>query len=210
MYDYFKIAAADESRQADFVGADGCAGYPDLRVDSSKVLSTWHGSMKYIDVFTTVGAQPIYMFNSASGDTAFDGKICGIEYTGGPHKVILLGFPLYYMEEDSAKRFMQQAIVELTGVEEIALDKLELLQNYPNPFIHGTTIKCVIPNGKVGKLTIYDVTGRIVRAYTVGSGLHTIYWDGTSTTGKEVPPGVYFYIMDIDSIQLVHKMVKLR
>ena len=210
VYDYFKIAAADESGWADFVGADGCAGYPDLEVDSSKVLSTWHGNMKYIDVFTTVGAQPIYTFRSASGDTAFDGKICGIEYTGGPHKVILLGFPLYYMEEDSAKRFMQHAIAEFTGVEEVALDKLELLQNYPNPFIHGTTIKCVIPNGRVGKLTIYDVTGRVVRSYTVGSGLHTIYWDGTSTTGREVPPGIYFYVMDVDSKQLVHKMVKLR
>jgi len=87
---------------------------------------------------------------------------------------------------------------------------LELLQNYPNPFIHGTTIKCVIPNGRVGKLTIYDVTGRVVRSYTVGSGLHTIYWDGTSTTGREVPPGIYFYVMDVDSKQLVHKMVKLR
>jgi len=92
----------------------------------------------------------------------------------------------------------------------------ELLQNHPNPIRGQTTIGYCVPGKRVwgmsddGKdlithypgsdrsmvrVSIYDVSGRLVRRLTDEErlpGYYRIVWDGRDGSGKTVPVGSYF------------------
>ncbi len=73
----------------------------------------------------------------------------------------------------------------------------------PNPFTTETAIEFDVPNhvGAVA-LTIYNVRGQRVAELASGSldrGRHTARWDGTTSTGEQVPSGVYFVRLEAGS-----------
>ena len=62
------------------------------------------------------------------------------------------------------------------------------------------------------KITIYDLSGRIVRALIdeyVGKGKHAIVWNGMNLRGEKTVPGVYFYKIQTGKSTQTHKMIKL-
>ncbi|MFH1679453.1 MAG: Ig-like domain-containing protein [Candidatus Eisenbacteria bacterium] len=63
---------------------------------------------------------------------------------------------------------------------------------HPNPSSGSVTIAFSRPAGAGGALRVYDVAGRLVRAYALASNAGSISWDGTNTAGARVAPGVYF------------------
>ncbi len=72
----------------------------------------------------------------------------------------------------------------------------ELLGNYPNPFNPSTTIKYSLPYSSNIELTIYDITGKVVKVFeeTIQSaGYQSIVWNGNNQQGGRVSSGVYFY-----------------
>jgi flagellar hook assembly protein FlgD len=88
----------------------------------------------------------------------------------------------------------------------------ELLQNYPNPFMDGTSIEFKL--SKPGKyvLTILDVNGRVIRILNDDDQLsvdHTIYWDGRDNSGKNVNSGVYVYRLEGSGFSQMKRMVKM-
>ncbi len=213
-YDYLKLQDADESTSNDFTSAGGLLGYPDISVDSTKVPLSWGGKMKYIDVFTPLDAEPIYFFNSASGDTSFQDKPCGMRYLDGPYKIVFLGFPLYFMREDEATLLAQRVLGDL-GVEETTPipEVFALNQNYPNPFREKTDIRFQIPDCSEVSLKIYDITGRLVRTLIDGyqpPGRYRVRWDGRDAKGNKLSAGVYFAKLESDGFTNTRKVVILR
>ncbi len=77
----------------------------------------------------------------------------------------------------------------------------ELLHNYPNPFNPETWIPYRLAEDAFVTLTIYDLSGHVVRTLDVGhriaavyeSRSNAIYWDGRNEFGETVASGVYFY-----------------
>jgi FlgD Ig-like domain/FG-GAP-like repeat len=70
-----------------------------------------------------------------------------------------------------------------------------LSQNYPNPFNPSTTIEYSLEKQDNIKISIYDITGKLVRVLFEGlqsAGRHRITWDGRSTGNKTVSSGTYF------------------
>lgn len=70
-----------------------------------------------------------------------------------------------------------------------------LMQNYPNPFNPNTTIQYKLPRPAYMKLTVYDLSGKIVRQLDAGArsaGYHTVMWNGCNESGNPVASGVYF------------------
>ena len=67
--------------------------------------------------------------------------------------------------------------------------------NYPNPFNPGTTIRYQLAGASPVRLTVYDLSGRVVqelhRSPLEVAGDHEVYWNGTDTRGKHVAAGVY-------------------
>ncbi|MBD3258098.1 T9SS type A sorting domain-containing protein, partial [candidate division GN15 bacterium] len=88
----------------------------------------------------------------------------------------------------------------------------ELMQNYPNPFNPTTTISFLLPQAGNWNLTVYNITGSVVReldGYSDG-GRVDVVWDGTSTEGNQVASGVYFYRLDAATWSETKKMMLLK
>ena len=81
-----------------------------------------------------------------------------------------------------------------------SVSETRLLPNYPNPFNPETWIPYQLAKAADVSVTIYDVSGRLVRTVSVGFkpvGYHltrerAAYWDGRNKTGEPVSSGVYF------------------
>ena len=81
--------------------------------------------------------------------------------------------------------------------------KTELLSNYPNPFNPETWIPYGLANDTDVQISIYDISGALVRQLDLGhqrAGHYTersraAYWDGRNGVGEHVASGVYFYTL---------------
>jgi hypothetical protein len=66
---------------------------------------------------------------------------------------------------------------------------------HPNPLASSLSVTYTVPVGGNVSLRIYDVHGRLVRVLvgeTRAAGRHAAVWDGRSSNGSRVVPGVYF------------------
>ena len=84
----------------------------------------------------------------------------------------------------------------------------ELFQNNPNPFAQTTSIGFMLPSNADATISIFDVTGKLIKAYT-GSftkGLNTITVDKNDLNTT----GVLYYTLDTQGFTSTRRMVLLR
>jgi hypothetical protein len=83
---------------------------------------------------------------------------------------------------------------------------------YPNPFKanSSTNIEVGLKAGENGTVTIYNVTGQIVRSFSVTEGTHMINWNGRDANGNACGSGIYFYKLSTPSINQTRKMVIIK
>ncbi len=94
----------------------------------------------------------------------------------------------------------------------------KLLPNYPNPFNPETWVPFRLAKESFVTLSIYDVTGSVVRTLLVGhqpaavyeSKDKAIYWDGRNDFGERVASGVYFYTLTANDFTATRKMLILK
>lgn len=98
-----------------------------------------------------------------------------------------------------------------TGTDDIAATQDSLLV-YPNPFTEKVTISLTCTNPKdVKELSIIDLTGSVIYQFNRGElhqGKNTITWDGTSSRGDKVKPGVYMLVYKTMSSTQTVKIIK--
>jgi len=73
-----------------------------------------------------------------------------------------------------------------------------LLQNFPNPFTDGTSIRFDLPERSRVTLAVYDVMGREVASLVdeaIDPGRHVATWSGRTRAGGPAEAGVYFVRM---------------
>ena len=107
---------------------------------------------------------------------------------------------------------LEQLLVSLTPKE------TELLANYPNPFNPETWIPYRLAEDAFVTLTIYDLSGRVVRTLDVGHRIASayenrskaIYWDGRNRLGERVASSVYFYTLTTGDFSATRRMVILK
>ncbi len=83
----------------DFIGASGGLGYPDIIIDTAKIVGGAMDSIMTGTLSFGLGEQ-IYTFNSMS-NTIQNHRTLGVRYIGPTYKVVHLGFPLYYIAQPS-------------------------------------------------------------------------------------------------------------
>lgn len=84
----------------------------------------------------------------------------------------------------------------LTNVSEhISVSKQPILyQNNPNPFNPYTTISYQLPQTTPATLSIYDVSGHLIRRWQFTDQISgEVRWDGRDLRGEIVSSGIYFY-----------------
>ncbi len=180
-FDRLGIARAEQAAAADFIGAVGLAGYPDIAIDSAKLLPALRGRLPYVDCLLPATAEPVLGYRSFSGDT-FAGKPVALRQ-GLPARAIALGFPLYYAVESTAEGFARRALSDLGEPYGIAEN--------PQPAVGGSQLTAsharrvlnltANPGDPATEFVLLDASGR--RVLSLRSGANDI---------SLLPPGVYF------------------
>jgi hypothetical protein len=111
-YDRLGIARAEQAASADFIGATGLADYPDVAVDSTKLLTGLHGRMPYVDCLLPGSAEAVLGYRSYSGDT-FAAKPVAVRKLGEPGRIVAFGLPLYYLVDSTAVPLCRRALADL-------------------------------------------------------------------------------------------------
>ena len=109
-------------------------------------------------------------------------------------------------------RFLEQLLAVLIPKETV------LLPNYPNPFNPETWIPYHLAKDADVTLTIYDMSGQVVRQFGLGyqaagryqSRSRAVYWDGRNEFSEQVASGVYFYHLSAGHFSATRKMVILK
>ena len=74
--------------------------------------------------------------------------------------------------------------------------------NFPNPFNPETTIQFDMPTSGLVKISIYDISGRLVKMLMYESraaGSYSVKWDGRDSAGNSAPSGMYVCRMEVRS-----------
>ena len=228
VYDVMYMDTVNTNPQLDFQGATAqLPGYPSISVDSNKVPPGFGGKLTSMEVFASLvgGAETevIFHYNSASDPPSpFDGQPVALRHLGSDGQVIVLGFPLYYMEQPTAQQVITRALLDLgevTGIEdespvlEAGNLKFELLQNYPNPFNPRTQITYRLPVASEVDLTVFNLLGQRIKTLVrqkQDSGSYTVEWDGKDDLGRDVASGIYLFRLSAENFEQVRKMILLR
>ncbi|MDP3463691.1 MAG: T9SS type A sorting domain-containing protein [Bacteroidales bacterium] len=94
----------------------------------------------------------------------------------------------------------------IIGTPELANSKkLEVSQNFPNPFSNQSFIQVTLSKGEQLSMEIYNITGQKVANNNLGyrnAGVHTLTLDGST-----LPSGIYFYTLQAGNEKITRKMI---
>jgi len=143
-------------------------------------LGDWEtsGILDVTELFETVSGERLLIANSQAHSLR-----------GGPVDDLGLvqGGQLYFLStmegERAAGRTTAPASVDLA------------LSASPNPFRAGTAIHFQVAEAGEVLARVFDATGRevsVIASSAFEAGVHAISWDGTTTSGRALPAGVYY------------------
>ena len=111
--------------------------------------------------------------------------------------------------EDVQRDFMASPSDEALSKDLAEMPKSPVLeQNYPNPFNPTTKVAFHVPESQHAQLTVVNVLGEIVRVMVddfVESGRHEFTLDA-----RNLPSGMYFYVLRTGTFSDTRKMTLLR
>jgi flagellar hook assembly protein FlgD len=84
---------------------------------------------------------------------------------------------------------------------------------YPNPFNASTVLRYYIPDNDPVRLIIYNSLGReVVRLLDQhgSAGYHELVWQGKSTSGRNLPSGLYLVRMSTPGFTASVKITLLK
>jgi len=170
----------------------------------SKVEVVGRASQMDVTHQASNGELRVLVYNIEDGHkvAAGHGEILSITTTGAG-KVELVNV--------EAASFMGGAL-EANVTAKVLPTQFALQQNFPNPFNPSTSLAIDFPTASDYKLTIYNIAGQTVRAFSgnTEAGTITLTWDGRDARGSQVATGVYFYSVEAGAFKDVKKMVLLR
>jgi hypothetical protein len=160
----------------------------------------------YLGVYTTLHWQPSIapdlagyrVYRGASADFTPDGSTFVVAKADTGFVDAVAGSSFYKLcAEDIHGNLSTFALLSpqfASGVSGVLPGVAVLSQNAPNPFNPRTTIRFSLPAGGHARLSIYDVSGRLVRTLvdgTLDGGDHEIIWDGSDAGGRAMASGSY-------------------
>ena len=118
--------------------------------------------------------------------------------------------------EDDGSLTFRQGIANLKRLLVVMMpERTDLLANYPNPFNPETWIPYQLAESAEVTVSIYDITGALVRTLALGhqtAGIYreksrAAYWDGKNEVGESIASGVYFYTLTAGGFTATRKML---
>jgi hypothetical protein len=126
-----------------------------------------------------------------------------------------IGTTYYYWLESvdpASSEYHGPVSVSVQGNTPPVIPEFSSLQSaYPNPFkATGTSIGVSLKAGETGTLSIYNVSGQVVRSYSVTEGYHNIVWNGRDNTGAVCGSGIYYYNLSTPSVNQTKKLIFIK
>ncbi len=84
---------------------------------------------------------------------------------------------------------------------------------FPNPFNPSTTISFALPGDSQVRISIYDVSGRLVQTLVdqlLDAGNHDVVWQGQDSQGRAQASGIFFVRLETDRFKGTRRMVLVR
>jgi DNA-binding beta-propeller fold protein YncE len=113
-----------------------------------------------------------------------------------------------YVTDTGNHRVQKFGPPDVVGIAEEARADRVILRVFPNPSRFAATVFLSLPDPSEGAseertvtVQVFDVAGRLVKVLFSGvlpEGDHTFNWDGSTRTGKEAPPGVFYIHVAVD------------
>ena len=141
----------------------------------------------------------------------------------------IVGLVIHFYGNDgnyNTSAYLTLRIRSEVGIDELNKSKIGSgkLEAYPNPFREKTEIRYRIQDTRFpiqdteyriqdASLKIYDVSGRMVRDFsrlTVNGERSTIVWDGMDDSGRRLPSGVYFVVLQSGETKEIKKVIRLK
>ncbi len=190
------------------------------------------GTQSWNDVYLTgVGAESTLLFNDTAGFSGARGTGVWASPTGGGsfrdtggQCVHIAGRP--YRMNHSVLRKNVEYIIEnyldepftsisaVPGQDTVRKIPANLEQNFPNPFNPVTTISFSLTAPGPVRLSVYDVSGRLVRILVdegeVTAGDHEAIWSGQDQSGRAAAAGVYFYNLETEGYSRTRRMTMVK
>ena len=122
----------------------------------------------------------------------------------------------YYANDQSFEIFIDSTMCSsVTGIKNIPgiAEKFRLQQNYPNPFNPTTEITYDLPATTQVELTIFNLLGQKIRTIVneiQAAGSYRLSWNARDENGKQVPSGVYIYLLKTGEFKQSRRMLLLR
>ncbi|MBD3162652.1 MAG: hypothetical protein GF346_09795 [Candidatus Eisenbacteria bacterium] len=83
----------------------------------------------------------------------------------------------------------------------------------PNPFSESVRVRFDMPRAGKAELSVLDVGGRRIALVDRGfrtTGMQQIWWDGRTSSGRRLSPGIYWLRLDVDGDHANQRLVRIR
>lgn len=225
IYDYMKIKKAESKPLARMIGAKSIVDYyPSLYVDTTKTYVGYNYHLLNIEaIYANENAIETFVYDTYYDSTTMLGNLKGkpvsVEYYGSDFKTVVLGFPLYFMNFDSAKMVFRYILANKFNEPLIISDNTKipddifLNQAYPNPFNTQTTIKYGIKEKSSVNLKIYNLLGQEVITLVdkeQNPGFYEVQWDGKNSKNNLLASGIYIYRLSNGEKSIARKVILLK
>jgi len=116
-------------------------------------------------------------------------------------------------KSDSANyHLMINQASDILKSDESVPEKFVLKQNFPNPFNLFTSIEYEVPIATDVRITVYDLSGRIVYSFHKkhNPGRYVMKWNGTDKQGNNLASGLYLYEIETKYFKESRRMILLK
>ena len=126
-----------------------------------------------------------------------NGNCLALRHSFNNGELILLGFPLYYMQAEGVRDFLQLIIPELINtplIDSTIPSVVASMNIYPNPFHKDCHIQISLADKGLASLSLYNLKGQKVKAFFQEAKMkrnYTFNFDGKDDNGKVLPSGIY-------------------
>ncbi len=191
--------------------------------ESNTYLHMAMDSLYYLHVVWQASEMSYNRLIYAKLDTLGDTIISPIEIVGTPYTT-LAGVPRIAVDLSNRlhvtwmdRRYDDQDIFYKRGRNEQSIGEIEQsmtpyrgISACPNPFRTTTIIHFSGHHSDESTvISIFDITGSVVREFTLGKSSDAVVWCGEDNPGNQLPPGVYFVCARNVLYDAIVKLVKL-
>lgn len=190
------------SAQSDF--------YQTIHPDSTKLPGAWNGMLSMVYVFPGAGQ---FVYTAEMADSLGNGEPLAIRIDDNG-TMVLLGFPLYYMQQDEVQVFLHQILPQLypaiiTANDDNVVSEAIHVNCYPNPFRDKLNINLGSISKQPVRISLFNIKGQKIREWNSVKA-QELTWDGKDSKGQVVGTGMYFLKAETSKESTFKKVLKIR